>query len=749
MGTIEFPLVISPNLGCPKIISLEDIVQGEATLDIILAEQYGELIHPTKEMFKDVFKLVPSYEDEMQEEICLDVSTVTEITDWNRLFDFSNPEETQRLVNSEVHYNVLGEVTKYLLIKAAPRNDTKKSARETFLRKGEKGKYVPKLYDLAYLDRPENKKINYHAVQFVETCKKGFNFIHLTDLHIAQRNDEILAEVLKRDNNKGMGGRIEILLSRIFSKYKKEGIRGRDAIINSYKNFNDNLRKFIHVANELANQGELDFIIITGDIVDFAGLGWDETVSDSENNWKVFLDIVTGQGMERSRSFHMHSSSEKESNPGIKVAIFTSTGNHDWRLHPYSLLPYYGEHGEFEKFGLTKEEAKIYKYKSFDSSEYPDDVRKKRSDALTQEALKRLNLDATSDGRQIKLFKTLEGVRNYLISGLIAVGGVTGISGQFIGILSFFKTSIGQGISILVGAAAPLGVFLLHRKVQKYADILIDNPIHAEVKALHYYFTHINPYFDYAFSFGTNTFILMDTGADVLTVAINELIDGKEVEDLKRVVFKDNILGSSPDSMAFDDRQSFYNWQQIVWLDKVLSGISNESGRIFMCVHAPPVNYDPRCKDKLKIESKTNEFISEKDCYLTYGTINHYLSQFFFLCQGLRENPQRRIDPHAPSSLKRLDLVLSGHTHINAEFRLGIEYDADTKENKVRIYYDRYSEDPSICDPKKFDEKKPFIVQTAACGPQSDKDNYPPYWRLVKIDAENRISSFKHENMDD
>jgi hypothetical protein len=86
-------------------------------------------------------------------------------------------------------------------------------------------------------------------------------------------------------------------------------------------------------------------------------------------------------------------------------------------------------------------------------------------------------------------------------------------------------------------------------------------------------------------------------------------------------------------------------------------------------------------------------------------------------------------------------MVLSGHTHNNVEFRLGIEY--ETNENKVRIYHDKYSKYP-----QKFDEKKPILIQTAACGPHSDYDNFPPYWRMVKIDAENRILSFRHESIE-
>jgi hypothetical protein len=212
----------------------------------------------------------------------------------------------------------------------------------------------------------------------------------------------------------------------------------------------------------------------------------------------------------------------------------------------------------------------------------------------------------------------------------------------------------------------------------------------------------------------------MDTGADVAAIGEQKLLDGRKAEELKKVSLGDT-LGMSPDSIAFDDRQAFYNWSQIVWLDKILSCVSikGEMDKVFICVHAPPLNYDSNYKDKLiKLsESNSKTFIEEEkdpdivrsffyesicfigknflgwkkkniDCNLqklrlkkenekslnlTYGTINHYLSQFFFLCRGLRENPHRRIDPSQSSNLKKVDMVLSGHAHISVEFRMDID----------------------------------------------------------------------------
>ena len=188
----------------------------------------------------------------------------------------------------------------------------------TLLRKRGR-KYLPKLYDLILKEKAgKGEKVNYHSVQITKGVNGDCNFIHLTDVHIAKRNDEILDEVLK-----------------VRSK------RERKAIIDSYINFNYKLREFIRIANDMADRGELDFVVITGDLVDFAFHGWEDEPNAAENNWRIFIHIITGAGKEK-----------ENGNPGIKVAVFTSTGNHDWRLHPYdpNLLDYH------ESFGLEKDE---------------------------------------------------------------------------------------------------------------------------------------------------------------------------------------------------------------------------------------------------------------------------------------------------------------------------------------------------------------------------------------------------------
>ncbi len=709
----EFPLIISPNLGCPHIISTDELKHGN-TFTLIIAGRYGELTTPLKKGFKGtLFLRASSSSGKTLKEMQLSVQgELEEIAEWNKLSDINNIEDTRDLINSEYHYNVLGENTRYWRIRVGI--DSKNIEDSNSLLHQKDGKNVPCLYDLVYKDKSNGwERVNYHSVQFVESTLADCKFIQITDPHVATRNDVILDEVLK-------------VKSR----------RSRDDIIKGYINFNGNLRDFIRHANSMADNGELDFVVITGDLVDFAFLGWEDDLNPDENNWKTFINIITGAGNEN-----------KQGNVGLKVAVFTSTGNHDWRLHPYdpNLTKY-----NRESFGLHEDELKHYKYKSFDSSEYPDDKRSKLAKMVADKALDKMNLDAFSDKWTLKLAKTFySSIVTRVLKFLPASLGVVAIgSGAGAGTIGKVWYSILPIIFFSIVALAIWGAKkFIEWKTAKVVDMMIDNPIHAEASALHYYLKHINPYFDYAFQYGKHSFVVMDSGADVF---IGQLLDGKQIKHIKKMSIRDNILGGSPDSRAFDDEQIYYNWEQIVWLEKVITFISkgsNQNGSMFVFLHSPPINPP----DDTKFDNKQNKliesnrsnpaWISKEECYLTYGTINHYLSQFFYLCTGFRES--ELVEPDVVRKLKPVDIVFSGHAHRNIEFRV----EKDTN-HRIRIYHDKYGDN--------YDYKKPYtwwgkgssvMVQTASCSIAGRTDKNPPYFRKVTIDKKHGIKEFKQVRM--
>jgi 3',5'-cyclic AMP phosphodiesterase CpdA len=711
--TDEFPLIISPNLGCPHIISIDEIKQ-EKTFTLVIAGRYGELTTPLKDGFKGtLFLRASSSSGKASKDIQLSIKgEVEEIAEWNKLSDINDIEDTRDLINSEYHYNVLGENTRYWRVKVSL--GAKNIEDPDSLLHQKDGKNIPCLYDIVYIDKfRRGERVNYHSIQFVESTIADCKFIQITDPHIATRNDGILDEVLK-----------------IKSK------RSRDDIIEGYINFNENLRDFIKHANNMADNGELDFVVITGDLVDFAFHGWEDESNPDENNWKTFINIITGAGNENERN-----------NIGLKVAVFTSTGNHDWRLHPYdpNLTKY-----NRDSFGLHEDELKHYKYKSFDSSEYPDDKRAKLSKMVADKALNKMNLDAFSDKWTLKLAKTFYGsIVSKALKILPASLGVAAVgTGAGAGTIGKVWHSILPIAFFAVVALVIWGVKkFIEWKTAKVVDMMIDNPIHAEASALHYYLKHVNPYFDYAFQYGKHSFIVMDTGADVF---IGQFLDGKQIKHIKKMSIRDNILGGSPDTRAFDDEQIYYNWEQIVWLEKVMTFISKDSNgnsRMFVFLHSPPINppddekFDNK-QDKL-VESNRSDptWISKEECYLTYGTINHYLSQFFYLCTGYRES--ELIEPDVYRNLKPVDIVFAGHAHRNIEFR--VEKDIN---HKIRIYHDKYGDNYDYKKPYEWWGKgSPLMVQTASCSIAGRNDKNPPYFRKVTIDKNQGITEFKQVNV--
>jgi 3',5'-cyclic AMP phosphodiesterase CpdA len=525
-------------------------------------------------------------------------------------------------------------------------------------------------------------------------------FMHATDLHLARRNDEILADVLQH----------------------KEG-RFSEEIRKSYVNFNEHFRQFIQHANGLAEKGELDFVVMTGDLVDFANPGWVDKPCFAQSNWKTFVNILIG-------------AENRPQSKGLKVAVFTSLGNHDWRLHPYNPCLKDGK-----MFGLEKDEIKDCVYKGFDSASLrPDDPRRREAERMSTEIYRYMNVKGIQD--KIKLFLAPY-LANTVFGRFLWAFLPAGLAG---GLATWSSTKV---LSVIIGLVAVLLWLWLRWLTRKAVDLLVDNPLHAGPSAVHFYLKYVNPYFDYAFRCGPHWFIVMDTGADVFT---GRLLDGKNRSEFRKMSREDNIFGGSPDSRAFETDHTYCDWSQIVWLERVLSaaGKQNPDGRKLVFAHAPPINTEKSNKyvaDNLA-ESKRSDpkWVPEEECNLTYGTINHYLSQFFHLCLGRREG-----DPNFSNPQDKVDLVLSGHAHRNIEFRIGLG-----GQDKIRIYTDDYSRwlnkalgnAPGVGQATQWWESyRPVIVQTGSCGPKGDEDLEPPYFRRVTINSAGEIQEFLPDHL--
>lgn len=164
-----------------------------------------------------------------------------------------------------------------------------------------------RLYDVV-LRLPSGKLyiISHHAVYATKSAWRDFSFIHVTDIHVARRVDQI---------------------HRKLKQLVKAAKLHQQAVV-EFHNWNDHFADFIRYANRLHAAGKLDFILATGDLVDYlyeAG----ETNKHAGGNFAFFKSLLLGQG------FFFDGKTKREE---LRVPMFTTLGNHDYRSNPYRLL---------------------------------------------------------------------------------------------------------------------------------------------------------------------------------------------------------------------------------------------------------------------------------------------------------------------------------------------------------------------------------------------------------------------------
>lgn len=206
-----------------------------------------------------------------------------------------------------------------------------------------------------------NDQINYHSLVISKQKWENFTFVHATDLHLAERNDKIYGIVKKWAESsikESVEDFFEIVKKKLKikkQKTKKEGILSeikiplRKRLINP----NNQFRRFIKLMNRKVLRNQLDFIVLTGDIVDYTILSrltkklrkLNEFNYD-DSNWKTFKNIILNvpstekyKGVVRGEE--------------LNCPIFTTLGNHDYRPFHYDLT--WAE--MYKKIGLNASEA--------------------------------------------------------------------------------------------------------------------------------------------------------------------------------------------------------------------------------------------------------------------------------------------------------------------------------------------------------------------------------------------------------
>jgi hypothetical protein len=269
------------------------------------------------------------------------------------------------------------------------------------------------------VNHPSNLRALPHAITlYTKPSWDEINFSHITDLHVAKRNDEILSVVLHHQKHHAVqkvadaidttvnfltpavktigqklkelthmvkGKTVELInktdpkLAEFFHVKYAEGFDPRSEEIHTeeettdevqekkfaeipieerFHNPNDDLRRFIRYANQEAAEGRLDFIVMTGDLTDYC------LVTDHPRglfdfdlpytNWNRFIDIILNRPISPRDGYQMQ---PLEPGEELLVPIFTIVGNHDYRIGSYTL----NSLGNHRLFGLRMHEGLVYK----------------------------------------------------------------------------------------------------------------------------------------------------------------------------------------------------------------------------------------------------------------------------------------------------------------------------------------------------------------------------------------------------
>jgi len=217
------------------------------------------------------------------------------------------------------------------------------------------------MFDIIHEEENGDRRINYHSLVLSKNTWKNFKFVHATDLHIAERNDRIYGIIKKwtkgfltqtiKGTDQAQKTRVSFF-KRLFKTVPTKLFEISKPLKKRLINPNNNFRKFIKLMNRKVLQNDLDFIVLTGDLIDFTILS--KIPKDvrktldfdySESNWRVFKEIILNFPQKKRRGVL--------TGEELLCPIFTIPGNHDYRPFHYDLR--WG--GLYKKIGLNAEEA--------------------------------------------------------------------------------------------------------------------------------------------------------------------------------------------------------------------------------------------------------------------------------------------------------------------------------------------------------------------------------------------------------
>lgn len=362
--------LLNPNLGQPELINLqeEDSKSKEKKYDVIFYAIFLSKIKISEEELKKtllnstyiqpILKERGNFAERRGELYEIELQTISIVN--KNAFNMSSNDKINIIINDiyktllKIKKGILNEET--LFVVKFKINQLQKI--ENLLEDLGRGCL---LFDI--IIKNENSGchiINYHSLTIFKKEFDNFNFIHATDLHIARRNDFISKHVsnkakklTKEDSKEERNEKYLSILERDFILKEDFQEEKLDLLKFAKYNFNYNLRKFIEFANEKFIANELDFIVFTGDLIDYIEIAMGN--DQYKDNYEVFILILLGKEKKKDVPPYLIED-EYLNKQEILIPIFTTMGNHDYRIGHYSL--YAGKVRGI--FGLTKEDIKGY-----------------------------------------------------------------------------------------------------------------------------------------------------------------------------------------------------------------------------------------------------------------------------------------------------------------------------------------------------------------------------------------------------
>lgn len=514
------------------------------------------------------------------------------------------------------------------------------------------------LYSLGFLTHGLAPRVVSGHCLYARSDWKTFGVAHVSDLHVSRRIDTYRSVLRQR----GVG----------------------ESDVAQLNNWNDCFRAFIRYANHLHAAGLLDVIMATGDLVDYAREVNDHP--DGPGNFSFFAALVQGEAK----------GPDAESVPSepLRVPMFTSLGNHDYRQLPYPL-----------GFQVSVKSADVG---SSILGHIPG-VGGLLSDAF----------DFVTDA----------------VSKLPGLGLIEGV----------------DPVDIIVGALVdPIwnyaGLNVTRAEAKMLMGLTTDGK-HFGVPALrpddaarsvtveprlkdgsHWYFRHINPQRSYSVRLGMHRLVMLDTrwDAGIATDVIDTLLTKANLASESNA----NFVGGSPDSIGITSDD----------LSRVRNALAEAgaAGVVIVGMHAPPMN--PKGTDLSNCLRETAHpgvapeqmlawLLRADGLMLTYpalhpswprtgtphfsaGKVEELLD--YGIAIGQQESFARLLA--GEGAARPVTLLVSGHGHTRVEYRLRLA------DGKLLTHTDHYLQNPAEYYPTRV-----------AGGNWRDKDSHVRL--LVKVQA--------------